>query len=173
MNFLCRCVFPLLEKSSIAPSTWVLPEQLRSIISSGSTVWPWKQSCSPSITSNSILNCSFKLFISKFVFLFSWNVRCSCSVARSCSALCDPMDCGMPGLPVPNHLPGFSQVHAHCFSDTIQPSHPLMPSSPSALNLSKHQGLLQWVSCSHQMTKILEFQLQHQSFQWIFRVYFL
>ena len=52
----------------------------------------------------------------------------------------------------------------------MQPSHPLTPSSPSALNLSQHQGLFQWVVCSHQMTKILELQLQHQSFQGIFRV---
>ena len=73
-------------------------------------------------------------------------------------------------IPVPYHLLKFAQVHVHCISDAIQPSHPLMPSSPSALNLSQHQGLFQWVVCSHQMTKILELQLQHQSFQWIFRV---
>ena len=54
-----------------------------------------------------------------------------------------------------------------CISDGIQPSHPLMPSSPSALNLFQHQGLFQWVSSLHQMTKIKEFQLQHQSFQWV------
>ena len=62
----------------------------------------------------------------------------------------------------------FAQVHVHCIG--IQPSHPLTPSSSSALNLSQHQGLFQWLSCSHQMTKILELQLQHESFQWIFRV---
>ena len=67
-----------------------------------------------------------------------------------------------------HHLPEFAQVHVHCISDAVQPSHPLTPSSPSALNLSQHQGLFQWVVCSHQMTRILE--LQHQSFQWIFRV---
>ena len=71
-------------------------------------------------------------------------------------------------LPVHHHLPVFAQVPVHCISDAIQPSHPLMPSSPSALNLSQHQGLFQRVTCSHQMTIIL--QLQHQSFQWIFRV---
>ena len=81
-----------------------------------------------------------------------------------------PMDCSVPGLPVPLHLPECAQVHVRCISDTVQPSHPLTPSSPSALNLSQHQGLFQWVSSSHQMTKIPELQLKHQPFQWIFRV---
>ena len=83
---------------------------------------------------------------------------------KSCPTLGNPMDCSMPGLPVPHHLPKFAQVHVHCIGDAIQSSHPLMPSSLSALSLSPHQGLLQRVSCSHQMTKILELQLQHQSF---------
>ena len=79
-------------------------------------------------------------------------------------------DFGTQGLPVPHYLPEFVQVHVHCIGDAIQPSHPLMPPSPSALNLSQHQRLFQWVVCSHQMAKILELWLQHQSFQWIFRV---
>ena len=77
----------------------------------------------------------------------------------------DPKDCSMPGLPVPHHLPKFAQVHIHCIGDSIQPSHPLMLSSPSALNLSQHRWLFHWVGCLHQETKILELQLQHQSFQ--------
>ena len=80
------------------------------------------------------------------------------------------MVCSTLGLPVPHHLPELAQVHIHCIGDAMQPPHPLMPSFPSALNLSQHQGFFQWVMCSHQMTKILELQLQHQSFQWIFRV---
>ena len=80
---------------------------------------------------------------------------CCCSVAQSHPTLCDPMDCSTPGLPVPHHLPEFAQIHIHCISDAIQPSHPLTLSSP-ALSLSKHQGLYQWVGCLHQMTKILE-----------------
>ena len=88
----------------------------------------------------------------------------------SCAWLCDPMDGSTPDLPVPHHLPEFAQVHAHYISNAVQPSHPLMPSSPSALNLPQHQEFFQWVVCPHQMTKILELQLQHQSFQWIFRV---
>ena len=69
------------------------------------------------------------------------------------SDLCDPMDCSTLGLSVPHHLLKFAQVHVHCISDAIQPSYPLMPSSPSALNLSQHQELFQWVSCLHQITK--------------------
>ena len=64
----------------------------------------------------------------------------------SCLIMCDTlhtMDCSMPGLPVPHHLPKFAQVHVHCISDAIQPFHPLMSSSPSGLNLSQHQGLFQ------------------------------
>jgi len=57
--------------------------------------------------------------------------------------LCDPMDCSTPGFPVPHRLLEFAQVHVHCVSDAVQPSHPLMPFSPSALNLSQHQGLFQ------------------------------
>ena len=70
---------------------------------------------------------------------------CCCSVAPSCLTLCDPMDCSMPGLPVPHHLPEFTQVHVHCIGDAIQPSHLLKPSSPSAIDLSQDQGLFQWV----------------------------
>ena len=80
-----------------------------------------------------------------------------CSVAQSGPTFCNPMDCSMPGFPVPHHLPEFAQVHVHCISDTVQPSHPLMPSYPSALALSQHQGLFQWVICSHQGPKYWNF----------------
>ena len=93
-----------------------------------------------------------------------------CSVTQLCLTFCDPRDCSTPGLSVPHHLPKFAQVHVHCISDAIQPPHPLMSSSPSVFNLSQHQGLFQQVVCSHQMTKILELKLQHQSFQGIYRV---
>ena len=80
-----------------------------------------------------------------------------------------------PWTPSPGHqqLPEFTQTHVHRVSDAIQPSHPLSSPSPPAFNLSQHQGLFQWVSSSHQVAKVLEFQLQHQSFQWIFRTDFL
>ena len=82
-----------------------------------------------------------------------------CSIAKSCPTLCDPMDCSMPGFPIPHHLPEFAQVHVHWIGDAIQLSHPLSHSSPSAFNLSQHQGLFQWVGCSRQVAKILELQL--------------
>ena len=74
------------------------------------------------------------------------------------------MDCSTPGLPVHHQLPESTQTHVHWFGDAIQPSHPLSSPSPPALNLSQHQGLFKWVSSSHQVAKVLEFQLQHQSF---------
>ena len=73
----------------------------------------------------------------------------------------------------PSLFPTVCSTHVHWVSDAIQPSYPLSPPSPPALNLSQHQGLLQWVGFSHEVAKVLEFQLQHQSFQWIFRIYFL
>ena len=87
------------------------------------------------------------------------------SVTQSGLTLCDPMDSSMPGLPVHHQLPEFTQTLAHWVSDAVQPSHPLSSPSP-AFNLSQHQGLFIWVSSSHQVAKVLEFQLQHQSFQW-------
>ena len=95
---------------------------------------------------------------------------CCFSVTKLYLTLCDPMDCSTPSFPVPHYLLEFAQVHVHWISDAIKPSRPLPLSSP-AFSLSQHQGLLQWVSSSHQMAKVLE--LQHQSFQWIFRVDFL
>ena len=92
-------------------------------------------------------------------------------VAQSCLSLCDPMNCSTPGIPVHHQLPEFTQTHVHWVSDAIQPSHPLLSPSPPAFNISQHQGLFKWVS-SHQVTKVLEFPLQHQSFQWIFRTDF-
>ena len=95
-----------------------------------------------------------------------------CSVAQSCLTLCDPIVCSVPGLLVPHHFPKCAQVHVHCIGDFIKPSHLLMSSFPSALNPSQHQGLFQWVSRSSQVTKILEFYLQQQFFQWVFRTDF-
>ena len=86
------------------------------------------------------------------------------SVTRSCLTLCDPLDCSTPGFPVYYQLPELTQTHVHRVGDATQPSHPLSSASP-AFNLSQHQGLFQGVSSSHQVAKVLEFQLQHQSIQ--------
>ena len=99
--------------------------------------------------------------------------NCCVVVQFLCQTLCNPMKFSMPGFSVHHYLPEFAQTHVQWVGDAIQPSHPLLPPSPLALNLSQHQGLFQWVSSSHQVAKVLELQLQHQSFQWIFRVDFL
>ena len=88
------------------------------------------------------------------------------SVTQSCLTLWDPMNHSMPGLHAHLQLPEFTQTHVHWVSDAIQPSHPLSSPSPPALNLSQHQGLFKWVSSLHHVAKVLDFQLQHQSFQW-------
>ena len=95
------------------------------------------------------------------------------SVAQSYPTLRNPMNRSTPGLPVYHQLLEFTQTHVHWVGDVIQPSHPLSSPSHPALNLSQHQGLFKWVSSSHQVAKVLEFQLQHQSFQWTPRTDFL
>ena len=87
------------------------------------------------------------------------------SVAQSCLTLCDPMSRSTPGLPVHHQLPEFTQTHVHRVGDAIQPSNPLSSPSPSP-SPSQHRGPYQWVNSSHEVTKVLEFQLQPQSFQW-------
>ena len=88
------------------------------------------------------------------------------SVVQSCPTLCDPMNHSMPGLPVHHQLLEFTQIHVHWVSDAFQPSHPLSFPSPPAPNPSQDQSLFQWVNSSHEVAKVLEFQPQHQSFQW-------
>ena len=84
----------------------------------------------------------------------------------SCVWLCGPMDCSTPGFPVHHQLLELTQTHVHWVGDAIQPSHPLSSPYPPTFSLSQHRGLFKWVSSSHQVAKGLEFQLQHQSFQW-------
>ena len=87
------------------------------------------------------------------------------SVAQSCPTLCNPMNRSTPGLPVHHKVPEFTQTQVHRVSDAIQPSHPLASPSPPAPKPSQHQSLFQSVSSSHEVAKVLEFQLQHHSFQ--------
>ena len=121
------------------------------------------------------LNCSTHLFetytyfnkihkisikstpLSNFYLLFSL-VQFS-SVAQSCLTLWDRMNCSTPGLPVHHQLREFTQIHIHQVGDAIQPSHPLSSPSPLAPNPSQHQSLFQWVNSSHEVAKVLEFQL--------------
>ena len=84
------------------------------------------------------------------------------SVTQLCLTLCNPMNCITPGFPIQHQILEFTQTHVHWVSDAIQPSLPLSSPFPPALNPSQHQGLFKWVSSSHQVAKVLEFQLQHQ-----------
>ena len=109
-------------------------------------------------------------------FLVSWSYRQGNRLPEDSSVqslsrvwLCDPMNCSTPGLPVHQQLPESTQTHVHWVGDAIQPSHPVVPFF-SCLNLSQHQSLFKWSSSSHQVAKVLEFQLQHQSFQWTPRI---
>ena len=95
------------------------------------------------------------------------------SVAQLRLTLCNPMNRSTPGLPVHHQLPESTQTHVLQVGDANQPSHPLSSPSPPAPNPSQHQGLLQWVNSKHEVAKVLEFQLQHQSLQWTPRTYLL
>ena len=98
-------------------------------------------------------------------------VQLSCVQSLSHVWFCNPMNCSTPGLPVQNQLLELTQTHVHQVSYAIQPS-PVVPFF-SNLQSSQHQGLSHLVSSSHKVAKVLEFQLRHQSFQWIFRTDFL
>ena len=91
------------------------------------------------------------------------------SVAQSCPTLCDPMNRSTPGLPVHHKLLELTQTRVHQIGNAIQPYHSLLSPSPPVPNPSQHQGLFQWVNSLHEVAKVLEFQLQHQSFQWTTR----
>jgi len=107
-------------------------------------------------------------------FILKWEIHSELSsVTQSCPTLCNSMDCNTPGLPVHHQLPELTQTHVHQVGDVIQLSHPLSSPFPPTFNLSQHQGLSPQVNSSNQVAKVLELQLQHQSFQWIFRTDFL
>ena len=99
-----------------------------------------------------VKNLPYLLYHSFWLFQFS-------SVTQSCPTLCNPMDCRTPGFLIHHQLPELAQTHVHWVGDAIQPSHPLSSPSPPVPNPSQHQGLFQWVNSSHQVAKVLEFQL--------------
>ena len=107
------------------------------------------------------------IYLSKIVFLFSsgkypeveLRIMWFSSVTQSCPILCDPMDSSTPGFPVHHQLPESTQTHVHWVGDAIQPSHPLLSPSLPAFSLAQHQGLFKSVDSSHQVAKVLEFQL--------------
>ena len=100
-----------------------------------------------------------------YIYIYMYIIVQYSSVTQSCPTLCDPMNWSMPGLPVHHQLLEITQTHVHLVGDAIQPSNPLSSPSPPASNPSQHQSLFQWVNSSHEVAKVLESQLQHQSFQ--------
>ena len=131
-----------------------------------STCWDWPLESHPNFILFSGLlppDCflgpvSLDVLQALWIFQFS-------SVAQSCPTLCDPMNRSTPSLPVHHHLPEFTQTQVHRVSDAIQPSHPRSSPCPPAPNPSQHQSLFQWVNTSHEVAKVLEFQLYYHSFQ--------
>ena len=120
-----------------------------------------------------VMVASYFMYKWPIIYLISVVVVAYCSVDQLCPTLCHPRDCSIPGFPDLHYLLEFAQTHVHCVSNAIQLAHPLSSPSPLAPSLSQHQGLFKWVSSSHQVAKISELQLQHQSCQWVFRVDFL
>ena len=126
-------------------------------------IWPLPPSLSLLVTS-SLFSVSLSLSVLLHTFIhFIFSVQFSFSVVSDSLRPHEPQHAR---LPVHHQLPEFTQTHVHWVGDAIQPSHPLLSPSSPAFNLSQHQGLFQWISSLHQVAKTLEFQLQHQSFQW-------
>ena len=119
---------------------------------------------------NSHISCGISFPVAYYFHLVS--VQFS-SVAQPYLTLCNPMNCSIPGLPVHHQFLEFTETHVLWVSDAIQPSHPLSSPSPPAFNPSQHQILFKWVSSSHQVVKVLDIQLQHQSLRWIYSTGFL
>ena len=118
----------------------------------------------------SLLPIQWKFWLSRALALLTSTATYSfqfSSVTQSYPNFCDPMNRRTPGLPIHHQLPEITQTHVHQVSDAIQLSHSLSSPSPPAPNPSQPQGLFQLVNSSHEVAKVLEFQLQHQSFQWI------
>ena len=117
--------------------------------------------CSSTILGSFLFGVSLLIFFLAFSVLF-WHIssdQFSSVQFFTHVRLCKPMTCSMPGFPVYLQLPELAQTHVHWVSDAIQPSHSVLSSSPPAFNLSQHQGLFQWVGSSHQVAKVLEFQV--------------
>ena len=116
--------------------------------------------CHPTILSSAVPFSCFQSFPTSGSFPMSQFFAFSSSlVTQSCPTLCNPMNCSTPGLPVHHQLPESIQTHVHWVSDAVQPSHPLSSPFLSVPYLSPHQSRFQWVNSSHEVAKVLEFQL--------------
>ena len=133
-----------------------------------SLLYPWGTQISQ-LTKNKTKMCRKRFFPVRNLTEKIKQLSSVSPVSLWCPTFCDPMDHSTPGLPGHHQLPELAQTHVYWVSDAIELPHPLSSHSPPAFNLCQHQGLFRWVSSSHQVAKVLEFQLQHQSFQWTFR----
>ena len=126
-------------------------------------------------SSSQFKKLSLKLFkiVTGILVTYYFCCCCCCSVAQLCSVLCDPVDCNTSGFPVHHQLPEFSQTYVHWVGNAIQPSYPLLALLYLPSVFSSIRVFSQWVGSLNQMAKVLELQLQHQSFQWIFSVDFI
>ena len=118
----------------------------------------------PRLPTSSHSDCNAELKKKKFIAILIYNVALifsSVQSLKSCPTLCHPMDWSTAVFPVHHQMPEPAQTHVHQVGNAIQMSHPLLSPSPPTFNLSQHQGLFKWVSSSHQVAKVLEFQLQH------------
>ena len=176
MNFACQNAHITSHFSEIFPCNFYLnwAYEFSNFLVANKILWEWdtKKKVGLEIVLSISIGLGFRMFHGSLpashkgspCSLFS-SVQFS-SVTQSCPTLWDLMNHSTPGLPVHHQLPEFTQTHVHWVGDTIQPSHPLSSPSPPAPKPSQHQGLFQWVNSSHEVAKTLEFQLQHQSFQW-------
>ena len=185
-SVLSLCIHELRILTGLYPGVLWLSEQRHTdapqgqhgasrLVSLASAPTPSPLPCLPLSTScHGSQGWSFFLSLSRLCYFIthtcnSTEVYHCCSVTQSCLTLCDPVDCSTPVL---HRLPEFAQTHVHWVGNANR-FHPLLPASPPALNLSQNRGLFHCVGSSHQVAKVLEFQLKHQSFQWTFRVDFL
>ena len=147
---MCSCSglqAPLLEKAVFSP-LYILASFVKNNVPMGAWVYFWAVYLVPLVYISVFVPVPYCLDDYQFI-----------SVAQSCPTLCCPMNCSMPGLPVHHQLSEFTQTHVHWVGDAIQPSHPLSSPSPPAPNPSQHHSLFQWVNSSHEVAKVLEFQL--------------
>ena len=151
---------------TLVPLPSVIPVQKKADFSSNPVSTRWDEVVPGEHKELSTSPFHSNLYYSTYLVQFS-------SVVQSCLIFCDLLNCSTPGLLVHHQLLELTQTHVHRVGDAIQSSPPLSSPSPLAFNLSQHQGLFKWISSLHQVAKFLEFQLQHQSFQLIFRTDFL
>ena len=151
----CRCIFDVYMVRRWAPHpiplpSWSVTSKVLRYICGLHSWYILYRYCTTLISD--VPNCGFLFIYCAISVQFS-------SVTQPCPTLCDPMNHNTPGLPVHHQLPEFTQTRVHRVSDAIQPSHPRSSPSPPAPNPSQHQSLFQWVSSSHEVAKVLEFQL--------------